>query len=113
MFVTPTSGSRVGVEVGVSVWLMVVSFRSARSTVDRAASAMGSETGTRSASAASSRRRSDAANSGRGGTGPEGRRSASNGSGIVVAPFVVGASERGPGPDEQGLGGVQGATELL
>src|SRR4051812_11149545 len=63
-------------------------------------------------------RRSRAANSGRGATGTSDRRRASSGSGVILTPLSwvsvsIGTAERDPGPDQQGLGRVDRAIELI
>src|SRR6185436_4338911 len=62
--------------------------------------------------ARSSRRRSSAVNAERGAMGGVGSRGSRKGSGIVASRLVR-PPERGPGPHEQRLGGVDGPVELL
>src|SRR3954464_4539351 len=64
------------------------------------------------ASSCSTRRRSSAANSARGLIGMSGWRRASRGS-AIVAPLFIRAAERDAGADEQRLGGVDAAAEVL
>ena len=73
----------------------------------------GADGGAARPSASASRARSSTAKSCRGAIGTTGWRSASSGSAGIVVLLSVGAAERDAGPDEQGLGGVDGAPQLL
>src|SRR5882724_2164216 len=64
-------------------------------------------------SATETRRRSSAANAGRGASGTFGSRKESNGSVVIAFTSRVGDSERVARAYEQGLGGMHGAAEMF